>query len=179
MAGSPAEASCEPVEVRPAAPADHEAVATLTVAAYETLAGMPLGHYRSTLLDVAGRAAEADVLVAAGQSGRILGAVTFVPGPHSAAAEFTDPRAAGIRFLAVHPEARGRGVGAALVAACIERARATGQSRLLLHSTRWMTAAMHLYERLGFCRAPGLDWEPEPGVELLGFAYELDGRSSW
>ena len=176
MADSPARSrppGLDALEVRLAVPEDHDAVGALTVRAYEALDGMPLGHYRETLLDVAGRAIDADVLVAVEAGGRIVGAVTYVPGPHSAAAEFDDADAAGIRFLAVDPTARGRGVGGALVDACIGRAMGAGRSRVLLHSTRWMGAAKHLYERRGFHREPALDWEPETGVVLLGYAYDL------
>ena len=174
MAPSPGRArAAEPVAVRQAAADEHGVVGALTVEAYETLSGMPLGHYRATLLDVAGRAEDADILVAVEPGGRILGAVTYVPGPHSAAAEFADASAAGIRFLAVDPLARGRGIGCLLVTACVERAREAGRARLLLHTSHWMAAAIRLYERLGFVREPRLDWEPEPGVKLLGFAYQL------
>ena len=161
------------LHIRRAQPKEHDLVGTLTVAAYESIEGMPLGHYRATLRDVASRAADAEVLVAVDASGQVLGAVTYVPGPDSGAAEFSDGDAAGIRFLAVDPDAQGRGVGRALVEACLERAHAAGRARVVLHSTRWMADAMRLYERLGFVREAGLDWEPEPGVALLGYVCEL------
>ena len=160
------------VEIRPVAEHEYARVGVLTVAAYESVPGMPLGDYREALRDVAGRVADAVVLVAV-EDAEVLGAVTYVPGPDSASAEFTDPTAAGMRFLAVDPPAQGRGVGAALTRACLERARQEGRARVVLHSTGWMTAALRLYEGLGFRRADELDWTPEPGVTLLGYAYEL------
>jgi len=39
-----------------------------------------------------------------------------------------------------------------------------------------MTAAHRLYGRLGFVRAPELDWEPVPGIVLLGFRLPLVSR---
>ncbi len=160
------------VEIRPVADHEHARVGALTVAAYESVPGMPLDGYREALRDVAGRSADAVVLVAV-EDGEVLGSVTYVPGPDSASAEFTDPDAAGMRFLAVDPPAHGRGVGAALTRACLERARQEGRARVVLHSTVWMTAALRLYEALGFRRAGELDWTPEPGATLLGYSYEL------
>ncbi|HEY8544892.1 MAG TPA: GNAT family N-acetyltransferase, partial [Acidimicrobiales bacterium] len=103
----------------------------------------------------------------------VLGGVTYVPGPESSSAEFTDPDTAGIRMLAVSSDAQGRGVGAALVRACIDRARAAGKRRIALHSTERMTAAHRLYLRLGFVRDEATDWEPVPGLTLLGFRLDL------
>jgi len=65
---------------------------------------------------VAGRAADADVLVAVDDDGALLGGVTFIPGPRGYA-PFLRPGEAGIRTLGVAVEAQGRGVGTALVAA--------------------------------------------------------------
>jgi hypothetical protein len=37
----------------------------------------------------------------------------------------------------------------------------------------FMRAAQAIYLRLGFTRRPDRDWEPVPGVRLLGFALAL------
>ena len=76
-------------------------------------------------------------------------------------------------MLAVAPEAQGRGVGEALVRACIDQARADGRERLLLHTTSWMPAAHRLYARLGFERDPARDWSPIPEVPLIAYKLEL------
>jgi predicted N-acetyltransferase YhbS len=173
------------VEIRTAAADEYETIADITVNAYvdearrngnaESVGGD--SHFNSTyvpeLRNVAGRARDAVVLVAADDDS-ILGAVTYVPGlgPY---AEFDDPDAAGIRMLAVAPAAQGRGVGAALVQACLDRARSEGRARVVLHSTPWMVTAGRMYGRLGFRRAPERDWAPAPDVELLG--YEFDFRA--
>lgn len=162
------------MEIRKAWPEEYPAVADLTVAAYRALPGPHLsGGYEGRLRDVADRAATAVVLVAV-EAGSIVGAVTYVPDPRSPWAELLDEGEAGVRMLAVPPAAQRRGVGTALVLACVERARLEGRCRLFLHTTPWMTAARRAYERLGFRRDPGRDWEPVPGVPLLGFVYELD-----
>lgn len=77
-------------------------------------------------------------------------------------------------MLAVLPEFQGRGIGEALVRACLERARADGRQRVYLDTTEWMDAAQRLYQRMGFARAPELDWEPATGVRLRKYVYELE-----
>lgn len=52
--------------------------------------------------------------------------------------------------LAVHPEVRGRGIGAALVTAAVEHARHEGRRRIRLRVLATNTPARRLYERLGF-----------------------------
>lgn len=158
--------------VRPVRPAEHDRVAELTLAAYGRL-GVDVGSYQASLADVAGRAAEALVLVAV-RGRRLVGAVTYVPDRDNGYAEFDDADAAGIRMLAVHPDAQGRGVGAALVGACIARAVAAGRRRVVLHSTAEMAVAQRLYRRLGFRRAPELDWRPQPNVALRGYVLQVD-----
>jgi GNAT superfamily N-acetyltransferase len=125
---------------------------------------------------VAGRAAGADVLVAVDGDGAVLGGVTYVPDPSSPWAEFEDTDAAGIRMLAVAPEAQGRGVGEALTRACIDRAVAAGRGQVMLHSTDWMTTAHRIYERLGFQRDPSFDRQIDEELWLRGFRLRLNDR---
>jgi ribosomal protein S18 acetylase RimI-like enzyme len=160
------------LEIRPVQPDEYEAAGRLVVAAYEALPGNHMsGGYAEELADVARRASEAEVLVAA--DGRLLGCVTFVPDASSPWGEMFEDDEAGIRMLAVDPAAQGRGVGQALLAACLERARQLGQAGLFLHSTPWMTAAHRLYQRSGFQRVPERDWLPVPDVPLLAFRLDL------
>jgi GNAT superfamily N-acetyltransferase len=145
----------------------------ITRAAYVSL-GQPLPDaYLRELEDVGARAAAALVYVAVDAEGAVLGGVTYVDHPSNPFAEFDDPSAAGFRMLAVAPDAQGRGVGEALVHACIARARAAGKARLVLHSATWMVGAHRLYLRLGFRRDEALDWSPAPDVPLWGFALDL------
>ena len=161
-------------------PDEHRAVGELVVEAYEAIDPYGLDGYAKELRDVAGRAATAEVLVAADDDGTLLGAVTYVPGPDSSSAEFTEADAAGIRMLAVAEKAQGRGIGRALVTACLDRARAAGRAQVLLHTTDWMTTAHGLYGRLGFERDPSMDWpapEREGAFWLRGFRLRLDGAT--
>ncbi len=161
------------MEIRPVLDEEHTELADITVAAY-----LGLGHvddeYEPELRDVAGRVAGAHVMVAVDDGGRILGGVTYVPDRASPYAEFDAEHAAGIRMLAVRPDAQGRGVGEALTAECLDRARSEGRRELILHSGTTMTAAHRMYEKLGFERDPNLDWWPTPGIELLGYRMHLE-----
>ncbi|WP_218125405.1 GNAT family N-acetyltransferase [Glycomyces harbinensis] len=159
-------------QIRPILPAEHDALGDLTVRSYLD-GGFLLGGlddpYTSRLRDVAHRAASAHVLVAAGADGALLGGVTLAF-PGSPLAELGGPGEAEIRMLAVDPAAHGRGVGSALAAACVERARSEpGIKRVVLCSQETMGTAHRIYVRLGFERAPELDWSPVPGVDLLAF----------
>jgi len=167
------------VEVRQIrGPDEIDALGEVTLAAFSSLPADVLSDgYGDELRDVAGRAAAAMVFVALVE-GHVVGGVTYVPGPDNPLAEFTAAEEAGIRMLSVDPAAQGRGVGAALVAACLDAAAAAGKARVALHTTPWMTGAQRLYERLGFRRAPERDWHPTPAVPLLGYVLDLDGPTS-
>jgi ribosomal protein S18 acetylase RimI-like enzyme len=159
------------LEIRPAGPADFAAVADVCVAAYAPfLVG---DRYAAVLRDVARRAAEAQLLVAAEPGGRgVLGTVTFVPdgGPLG---EIAGARETEFRMLAVDPAAHGRGVGTALLRRVLDESRRRGKDGVVCSSQPEMRAAHRIYERLGFRRVPERDWSPVPGVELLAFARSL------
>ena len=129
--------------------------------------------YVDELRDVARRARHCTIYAAVDESGRVLGGVTYVPGPGTPYSESERDDEAGFRMLAVDPSVQGRGVGQALVEACIARARADGRSALVLLTLPSMHAAHRLYERLGFARAPDRDWEFAPGSVLLGYLLPL------
>jgi predicted N-acetyltransferase YhbS len=157
--------------IRAIRPHEHGDVADLTVRAYRTIYD-DLGDYEAVLRRVAHRVARADVLVAE-MDGRVVGTVTFVPGPGDYA-EGDDPDAAWVRMLAVDPASSRQGIGEALARACIERARTVGQRRVLLNTGDPQVVAKRLYERLGFTRRPDLDEEVEPGFWLRTYGLELD-----
>jgi ribosomal protein S18 acetylase RimI-like enzyme len=69
--------------------------------------------------------------------------------------------------LYVRPDQRGRGIGRALLAAAIERARQQGADYMHLGTTEDDVAARHLYEAMGFRRTEGDDGP-------LMFVYEMD-----
>ena len=156
--------------IRRVRPDEYDAVAELTAGTYRA-EGYGSPQYEPALRDVASRDATADVLVAE-DDGRLVGAVTVVTrgGPW---AERTGPGEAEIRMLVVDPAARGTGTGTALVSACLDVARQAGCTVVRLSTEPTMTTAHRLYERLGFVRSPEGDWEPVPGVKLLGYTLTL------
>ncbi|WP_405857420.1 GNAT family N-acetyltransferase [Streptomyces sp. NBC_00090] len=129
--------------------------------------------YLDVLRDTARRAREAEVLVAVDAEERIIGGVTYAPG----STPWADIAVAGeaeFRMLVVAPEARGRGVGEALVRHCADRARAVPEcARLVLSTDPKMVPAHRIYERMGFVRTPERDWEPIPGHRLRTYALEF------
>jgi ribosomal protein S18 acetylase RimI-like enzyme len=77
------------------------------------------------------------------------------------------------RMLAVAKEARNRGVGEALVQACIARSQAAQARGLVLWTQPSMTAAHRLYERLGFVRVPERDQHDPRGFIRLVYAVDF------
>ena len=129
--------------------------------------------YEAELTDAGRRAREAELLVAV-EDGNVLGTVTLCP-PTSPWRELaTEQDQAEFRMLSVAAAGRRRGVGRALVTACLERARAERMREVLLSSLPQMTSAHALYREFGFVRTPELDHSPKPHVHLWAFRLTLD-----
>jgi len=103
--------------------------------------------------------------------------VTYVSGPDDPYSEELREGEAGMRMLAVDAARQRRGIGRALTEACLERARADGRKRLVLHTGSWMPAAVCLYEAMGFARRPDRDFTPAPGIELIAYSFDLAART--
>jgi GNAT superfamily N-acetyltransferase len=164
--------------VRDARPDERGAVRALTLRAYAEYARV-MERRAWAGLDRAVRAAlDASAVaecIVAEHDAALVGSVFLFPASADAYAGLVaPPRWPELRLLAVAPEARGLGVGAALVRECARRARAAGAGALGLHTSASMAAARRMYARLGFERAPEHDFRPD-GAELVE-AYRLPLR---
>ncbi len=161
-----------PATIRPVRTEELAAVGALTVGVYRAQ-GLAPEEYSASLADAEKRAQHTDVLVAVDAADQLIGAVALVlnGGPYAELAVADDD--AEFRMLAVSPDARGRGVGTALIQACLGRARAAGKRRMVISTGDRMSAAHRRYEALGFRRAPHLDWSPRPGEKLLAYVLDL------
>lgn len=164
--------------IRPLAPTGEppallDRLGAVVVDAYRAIGALERDDgYEPVLRDVAGRARDAVVLAALADDGAALGCITYVPGPDNPLAEHLAADEASLRMLAVAAAAQGRGVGGALIAACLDRARADGRAAVFLHSLPVMTAAQRLYARAGFRPVPDRDWFVD-GLHLQGFRLAL------
>lgn len=92
---------------------------------------------------------DADALhvMAVAADGTVLGTGRLLHGPGAAPYTGGDPAVGSLGRLAVSKEARGLGVGAALVRAIEDAARSHGLTAVDLHA---QTHALRFYERLGY-----------------------------
>jgi ribosomal protein S18 acetylase RimI-like enzyme len=163
------------------------AVGVLRVANIEFRPLLPPAFFRaylSNVLDVRSRLGKARLFVAEqSEGGFVVGAITLYPDAS------TEPWGwpagwAGIRAVAVHPDARRLGIGRRLTETCIERAGALGAPTICLHTAPFMQAAIEMYERLGFRRAPEFDRDAREMVDsavttepkIPALAFRLDPR---
>ena len=147
--------------VRPAAPIDHGAIRAVVIAAYGQYAGLMapavFSAYLADLLDLETHARHGRLLVVeADQWVCAFGA--WYPDASVQGVGLPAAWASG-RALAVHPAARGNGAARALLAAGERLAREAGAPVLVFHTVSFMTGAIALYDRLGYCRAPEFDFD--------------------
>jgi len=167
----------ERVAIRDMRHDESDAVRHVTLAAYGEYAAImpePLWRgYRRQLLATLETEGPVERIVAE-REGRIVGSVLLFPpstNAYGGAAVSVDyPE---VRLLAVVPEARAKGIGVALMEECARRARRAGALALGLHTTDIMRAAVRMYERLGYVRAPAQDFYPAAGVLIKGYRLDL------
>ncbi|MFI9270450.1 GNAT family N-acetyltransferase [Kitasatospora sp. NPDC052896] len=165
------------IVIRAALEADLEQAGEVTVEAFVGDGHtQPDGSYVELLRDARRRSAEAELYVAVdpadlsrGAAGRVLGCVTFAVGGNPWA-DIATSEEGEIRMLAAAAASRGRGVGEALVRACVTRSRELGLAGMAFSTRPAMTAAHRIYERVGFRRTPERDWCVRPGVDLLVYS---------
>jgi GNAT superfamily N-acetyltransferase len=161
----------EDLVIRAARSDELDIVASLTVDAYaEYAARMAPDAWSPFARDIANVGAQIGdgQLLVAERGGKIVGSVTLFRQWRGAQQD-----AATIRLLAVPPQHRSAGIGRALMEHCIALAREDGKRRVVLTVTQEMERVRDLTERLGFERAPELDYDAAPGVRLEGYALRL------
>lgn len=106
------------------------------------------------------------LLIARGGDGAALGCIALRPLSESACE---------VKRLFVRPQARGTGVGKALVAAIIDAAAGIGYREIKLDTLDHMQGAVRLYRSFGFAPIPSYGTHPYEG--LVCFGKTLDPRS--
>ena len=163
--------------LRNALESERKIIRDVTIEAYaEYQAVMPLDfwtRYRHNLIATLDGEGNFDQIVAE-QNGSIIGSVLLYPPAADSykGATISIPYPE-VRYLAVLPQARGQGIGTALMKECERRAREAGVQAIGLHTMEAMHAAMHMYEHLGYVRTPETDFRPVEGVIVLGYRYML------
>jgi len=148
--------------IREAVPGDFGAIRAIATAANQEfraqMGGSLYEGYLANVLDVEPRARHGTLFVAE-LDGDVAGTITLYRDIEAEGIPVRLPAGtAGIRATAVRPSARGHGVGSTLVETAISRARNLGAEAIALHTAHCMTAAVRLYERHGFMRAPDYDY---------------------
>ncbi len=169
------------IMIRDAHVGEVDAIVDLLLASYAEYAPAPgdpielsWHAYRRELADVRGRWPIAQHLVAS-ENATLLGTATFFPEawlPQLGEDGWPEGYA-GIRLLAVHPSARGKGLGRALTEECIERARALEREWIGLHTTQLMKVARGMYERMGFERFAENDIPIRPDFTVVAYRLAL------
>ena len=169
--------------LREATASDAAAVVDVLLAAnaeYEpTMSPAAWDAYVTNIADLVRVRDDRSLLLVAAVGGELVGAVTFLPdASHEGFGLPTDW--AGFRALAVHPRARGTGIGRALVEHCAERARDLGAVAVGIHTASFMQTSGPFYESLGFVRCPEHDsnsavvlGDPADGIAAIAYRLEL------
>jgi GNAT superfamily N-acetyltransferase len=147
------------IRVRAAEPADHTVIRRILHSAYaqytHDISPAVWKPFLADLLDLDRHSVNGQLLVAVVDDA-IAGYAAFYPDA-SVQGFGWPPGWAGGRGLAVDPAFRGHGVAATLLTELEDRARAAGAAVFAFHTSAFMTTAVALYERLGYCRAPRFD----------------------
>jgi ribosomal protein S18 acetylase RimI-like enzyme len=103
------------------------------------------------------------------EADRLLGMAFLVPSGNPT--RIYSKETSYIRMVGVHPNAVGNGIAQSLTKLCIEKAAATGEHTISLHSAEIMFAARHIYEKLGFKKVRLLD--SHYGLQYWLYHYDI------
>ena len=169
----------ETYKIRNARAEEFSEIGQLLVTVYSQLNGFPKPHeqpnYYDMLTNIGIQTTKPNtaLLVAVSNTSQICGAVVYFSDMKqygSGGTATLETNASGFRLLAVDPNFRGQGIGKLLSEKCINLAKASGKSQLIIHSTKSMQVAWKMYEKLGF--KPSVDLDFSQG-DLLVFGFRL------
>jgi GNAT superfamily N-acetyltransferase len=170
--------------IRSAIPGDASAIRDITLRAYGEYAHVMSPDAWPSLeraINNALAVSDGAERIVAESNGALVGSVFLFASHATAYGDLSPSSSEGcpeLRLLAVPPEARGLGVGRALVQECIRRARAVGAPFLGLHTSESMRSAIALYTSLGFEREPQLDFREGNSELIEGYRLPLTRSSS-
>jgi ribosomal protein S18 acetylase RimI-like enzyme len=152
-------------DIAPARSADDVAAVAELLRAYAASLPVDLGYqgFDDELARLPGKYAPpgGDLLLARDAQGRAIGCAGLRP---------LDAERCEMKRLFLSPAARGLGLGRALAEAVIEAARRSGRRELLLDTLPSMTAAIGMYETLGFERTDAYYAPTPPGTIFMRLA---------
>ncbi len=172
----------KPFIIRNASPSEFHQIGQLMVEVYSGLEGFPKADqqpsYYQTLANIGEftKNPDTELLIAVSDTNTILGGVLYFGDMQYYGSGGLAPsinNASGFRLLAVSTSARGLGVGKALSIECITKAKGKGHKQVLIHSTKFMKPARHMYKKLGFKRYQELDFN-QSGLSVHGFRLNLE-----
>jgi ribosomal-protein-alanine N-acetyltransferase len=156
------------IEIRPATPADLEPILAIAAASPETPRWQPSDYHPYLSPEAYNPALRRTAIVAiSSEKIRAFAAATLLLITDSASHE----NLCQLDSIAVHPEARRQGLGAALLRAILAWAAQNHARRLTLEVRAGNVPAIALYQRLGLRpegRRPRYYSDPEEDASLLG-----------
>jgi len=167
--------------VREAQPSEFKQIGELMVNVYSQLKGFPTPseqpNYYKMLKNIGDLTenSKAKLLVAVSDNNKIVGGVLYFDNMKNYGSGGTatlEKNAAGFRLLAVDTTIRGKGIGKLLTNTCIQLAKDTNQSQLIIHSTKAMQIAWKMYGKIGFKRSEDLDFI-QGNLHVYGFRLQF------
>jgi ribosomal protein S18 acetylase RimI-like enzyme len=161
------------VEVRAATADDHAAIDALALEAWQVLKpGYDPERWGELLVSIGKMSTLSSDgrLFVAMTSEQVSGAVGYMP-PGCSNPRIFPREWPSIRMLVVRPSHRGRGIGKALMNACIGAAIADGARCIGLHTSPIMEVALPMYLRMGFIK--DADLPPIAGAPYARYVLAL------
>ena len=171
----------ENISIRNANSAEHDKIGQLMVDVYSQLDSFPKEteqpDYYKMLLNMGALANNpaTEIIIAITPTNNILGVlVNFSDMQYygSGGAATKENNSGGFRLLAIHPNARGQGIGKLLTLECIQRAKNKTLKQVIIHTTKAMMLAWNMYEKLGFKRSEDLDFM-QGELSVFGFRFVI------